>query len=427
MALFKLLIVFTLMLMGMRFKISLGNAFMLGAIALGFLFGQAPPAILISAINALADPKTLALSVVVVLILILSHSMETSGQMTRLLDGFRGLIRHEGLNMVIFPALIGLLPMPGGAIFSAPMVKNIGSQYRLEGSQLSYVNYWFRHLWEYCWPLYPGVLLTTTLAALDLWQFIFSLFPLTLAAFTIGYLPLRGMMRQCNRKASNPSVSSTPGPFLKELAPILIVIFPGLIIGSLLTPVFERWGLNIAKETGLIVALLISVAWTWRVNRFDFSSRLEIIRSRAVVNIFYMVTAILIFKGGLEDCNAVQQISQAFLTWQIPLFPIAMLLPFMVGIVAGITIAFVGTTFPILISLIHTMGETHLMLPYMMLALTTGFAGVLLSPLHLCLLLSNEYFHTSLLPVYRHLVVPCTLLVGCGIAYFWIISLLPVL
>jgi hypothetical protein len=68
---------------------------------------------------------------------------------------------------------------------------------------------------------------------------------------------------------------------------------------------------------------------------------------------------------------------------------------------AGITIAFVGTTFPILISLVQALGESHLMLPYMMLALAGGFIGVFFSPLHLCPLLSNAYLETSLVDVYR--------------------------
>jgi hypothetical protein len=94
-----------------------------------------------------------------------------------------------------------------------------------------------------------------------------------------------------------------------------------------------------------------------------------------------------------------------------------------VGIVSGITIAAVGTTFPILISLIHTMGETHLMLPYMMLALSSGFIGVLLSPLHLCLPLSNEYFQSSLMPIYRYLLISCTALLFFGIIYFWLLRI----
>jgi hypothetical protein len=93
-----------------------------------------------------------------------------------------------------------------------------------------------------------------------------------------------------------------------------------------------------------------------------------------------------------------------------------------VGFVGGITIAFVGTAFPILISLIQSLGHANLMLPYMMLAMTSGFMGVLLSPLHLCLLLSNAYFHTSLLKVYRHLWVPCAALLGASLFYFWILK-----
>jgi len=89
-----------------------------------------------------------------------------------------------------------------------------------------------------------------------------------------------------------------------------------------------------------------------------------------------------------------------------------------VGLVAGITIAFVGATFPILISLVHALGQTHLLLPYMMLALASGFVGVLVSPLHLCLLLSNAYFQTKLVPVYRLMVVPLTVLLISGSVYF---------
>ena len=60
--------------------------------------------------------------------------------MQRLLEHFQGLLRNAGLNLVVFPALIGLLPMPGGAIFSAPMVKNIGQRHALSGDRLSFIN-----------------------------------------------------------------------------------------------------------------------------------------------------------------------------------------------------------------------------------------------------------------------------------------------
>jgi hypothetical protein len=135
----------------------------------------------------------------------------------------------------------------------------------------------------------------------------------------------------------------------------------------------------------------------------------------------YMVAAILIFKGILEDSQAVTQVSREMLRWHMPLLPIVMLLPFLVGAVAGITIAFVGTTFPILISLIDTVGNNALLLPYLMLALATGFVGVLVSPLHLCFLLSNEYFRTTLIPVYKLMIVPLISLLVGAVVYFEIL------
>ena len=55
------------------------------------------------------------------------------------------------------------------------------------------------------------------------------------------------------------------------------------------------------------------------------------------------------------------------------------------------------------------------------LALVSGFTGVLLSPLHLCLLLSNAYFETHLWPVYRQLALPLAVVQAGGCLYFIIL------
>jgi hypothetical protein len=207
-------------------------------------------------------------------------------------------------------------------------------------------------------------------------------------------------------------------PFLKELAPIVFVIVGGLSLGMVFSRLMPPGGAGISKELGLILALLLTIAWVWHANAMPRAARWAILRQPELLMMVYMVCAILIFKGVLEDSGAVRALSDEMLRWRIPLMPIAVLLPFLVGLVAGITIAFVGATFPILISLIHALGQTHLMLPYMMLALASGFVGVLVSPLHLCLLLSNAYFKTTLVPVYRLMVVPLIALLISGSVYF---------
>jgi integral membrane protein (TIGR00529 family) len=372
---------------------------------------------------ALLHPKTLALSILVGLILVLSHSMERVGQMKRLLDNFQGLIRNNAVNLIIFPALIGLLPMPGGAVFSAPMVKDLGRRQKLSAAQLSYANYWFRHIWEYWWPLYPGVLLATTLAHLDLWVFILCLAPLSLIALVSGFWPLIGPSAGGTGNG-NGRQNRALGPFIIELTPIAVVVVLGLGLGFLLSLTGEHRGITISKEIGLILALIVAIGWVWYRNALPAKERAALLRNPKLLGMFYMVAAIMIFKGILGDSGAVKLVSQELLDWKIPIASICILLPFLVGGVAGITVAFVGTTFPIIISLVTALGEEQLLLAYMMLALSSGFVGVLLSPLHLCLLLSNEYFKASTLAVYRCLWLPSAAMLLGGIGYFWFLKML---
>ncbi|MFC1857762.1 DUF401 family protein [Thermodesulfobacteriota bacterium] len=416
-AILKVSIVFALVLFGIRKKLSLGNAFLLGAIALSILFGLKPFKIIDSMVNSVIYPKTLSLAIIVGLILILSNSMEVAGQMKRLLERFRGLVASPRLNLVIFPAMIGLLPMPGGAIFSAPMVKELGVHSRLSADQLSFINYWFRHIWEYWWPMYPGVLLATIMADLNIAVFVMFMFPLTIVAVYAGWRPIKGL--ENSEEAGGVRERPPWWPFIRELAPIIIVILPGLGLGMLFSFAFPN--IVIAKESGLIISLCMAIAWIWHVNAFSMDRIWKILNNRNLIKMVYMVFAILIFKGILGDSDAVKEISRELMMLKIPLVLIAVVLPFLVGMITGITIAFVGSTFPILIPLIHSQGETSFMLAYIMLALACGFAGVLLSPLHLCLILSNEYFGTPPGPVYKNLWVPCVWLMISGFVYFWIL------
>jgi len=421
-AFIRILLVFAVILFSIRRKLALGHCFSLGAFILGILFGMYPIAILQSATLALSHPKTLSLAAVVSLILVLSHSLEAAGQMQRLLDRFQGLIRIPALNIVIFPALIGLLPMPGGAIFSAPMVKNLGCRGQLNAADLSYVNYWFRHIWEYWWPLYPGVLLITAIGGFNLWSLVLTALPMTVVAVVAGYWPLRGKLSFCNQRSpsAGSAASPSPWPFFKELTPIWIVIVLGIAVGACLSQL-DMFG-SIAKETGLIIALVAAILLVWQTNRVSVATRRKILINRKLGSMIYMVTSILIFKGILEDSQAVTAVSNELLKWGIPLTVVAVTLPMLVGLVSGITIAFVGTTFPILISLIHASPASHALLPYLIIGLVSGFVGVLFSPLHVCLLLSNEYFETSLDQVYRHLVVPCLAMLIAALVYFQILS-----
>lgn len=417
-ALIRVSLAFAAILLAIRKKLSLGHSFLLGGLFLSFLFILPPPLMLKAMATAVFAPRTLSLSVIVGLILVLSSTMEKTGQMQRMLDAFKGLIKNPRLNLVVFPALIGLLPMPGGAVFSAPMVKQLGAHANLNGNQLSFVNYWFRHIWEYWWPLYPGILLATVLADVNLALLVPVLAPLTLVSVAFGY----GVLKRSAVAEAKAQARRRVKPFVIELLPILIVIIPGLLLGLLLSKSFPD--MSIAKELGLILALLAAIFQVCRKNGLPFARLMQISANRELLKMVYMIFAILIFKELLEKSGAVELISRELLWLNIPVFIITLALPFMVGMITGITVAFVGSTFPILIPLIHSLDPGASLVPYVMLSMTCGFAGVLLSPLHLCLILSNQYFNAEMKRVYRLLWLPCAGLMGVSCVYFFGLKLL---
>lgn len=249
--------------------------------------------------------------------------------------------------------------------------------------------------------------------------------PITILALYFGYLPLKNLRQTL---VENPGQDSNVSvwPFFKEMTPILLVIIPGLGMGILFSYLFPN--LTVSKEIGLILALFMSIGWIWFSNTLSKNQIWKIVSNPQNLNMMYIVASILIFKGILEDSHAVVTISNELLMLKVPLMLIAVILPFLVGLITGITIAFVGVTLPILIPLIHSLGETGFMLQYVMLTIVCGFSGVLLSPLHLCLILSNEYFNTTMSAVYRHLWLLCACLMGSGIVYFlishWILKLI---
>src|SRR6056297_450932 len=175
------------MLAGIRLRLPLSLSILFGGILLGFFFGVGAGEIILACSSALIEEKFLLLAAIVGLILVLSDALERSGQSKRLMDALSGYLTRPRVRLVFFPALIGLLPMPGGAIFSAPLTDAASRDMDMDNSDRAVVNYWFRHIWEVCWPLYPGIILTVALADITLTDLILKTWPGTIAMIGIGW------------------------------------------------------------------------------------------------------------------------------------------------------------------------------------------------------------------------------------------------
>jgi integral membrane protein (TIGR00529 family) len=419
-ALAKVICVFGLVLILNRAHMHLSFSLLMGSLVLGLWMRLGPLRLVQGAFFSLARPETIGLILIVGSILALSRLMKESGHLDRIVKSFAKLSRDHRTAGVVMPALIGLLPMPGGALFSAPMVETAFCGHSMTGETKTAVNYWFRHIWEYWWPLYPGVILAVALLDVDAWRFMAVMAPMTLVTVLAGYVfLLKPLGKMAGNEVVDPSWSGLK-EFLWEIMPVLIV---GIVIVALagLGGVMTLLGVRaeIPGTVSILPGLIISTIWVCAVNHISSAQFRSALMDREVLSMISLIAAIMIFKGIMMDSQAVLQIRDELGAYEIPLILIILIMPFLSGLVTGIAIGFVGTAFPVIIPLFQTQHAFDY-LSCAALAYTSGYMGMMLSPVHLCFLVTKDYFKASLMNSYRYIFWPAMTVLSIAIARFWI-------
>ncbi|MBI4764919.1 MAG: DUF401 family protein [Deltaproteobacteria bacterium] len=419
-ALIKVLGVFGLILLLNRLRLGLSLCLIIGSLVLGLWMKLGPGQVFGSALHSLSQLQTISLFLIVGSILVISRLMKESRHMDRIVERFAGLSGDERTAGSVLPALIGLLPMPGGALFSAPMVETTFNKCALTGEQQTAVNYWFRHIWEYWWPLYPAVVLAVALLKVETWQFIAVMMPMTLVMIVAGVVFILKPIQLQPVQRKEVFSSSGLKTFLWEIMPILIVVMVIILLEGLTAPL--NWaGINISLPgvLSILPGLLVSLIWVVVVNRISLRQLAAAVFDRGILSILLLVAAIMIFQGLMKDSRAVVDIRTELMAYRIPILLVVVIMPFLSGIITGIGIGFVGTSFPLIIPLFPA-SPLFDFLSYAALAYVFGFMGMMLSPVHLCFLVTKDYFKAGLIDSYRSILKPLlTVMIAAG-AFFLI-------
>ncbi|WP_207263957.1 DUF401 family protein [Desulfovibrio sp. Huiquan2017] len=414
----KVLFSFLLMLVGMRLRIGLGLSILIGGVVMGLLFGMGVVPVVKTGALALIQEKFLFLAAIVGLILILSDAMERSGQSKRLMEALSGFLTSPRLRLIFFPALIGLLPMPGGAVFSAPMIKTVSEDMRITNSDRAVLNYWFRHIWELVWPLYPGIILTLALANLQIIDLISYTWPGTPIMLLSGwFFFLRpGVLGAKDLAVPMPLSTRSKSAALREGMPLLIAI-----VGAIgLETSIAAFASSIPFEFGVVAALAAAVVCVMVQNtQLGLNFLRQVLTKRSLWSMIFVIMSIFIFKDILQGAGVVTEMAKVA-GGDAALFASAAFLPFLVGMVAGINVAFVGATFPLLLGVLSSLGMQDQTIPYIVLATFCGFTGVMISPIHICFILTCEYFQCDLGRTWRKVVAPCLVFLASGVGLFFL-------
>jgi len=161
----SILICLALLVVLLRRKISVGKAMLISAIALGILLGVGP----VSFWGQLCEEWTnkpfvqrtgylfVSLTALVLLVNVIAEAMTVTGVNERLVPAMQAIFRSRRVAISVIPLMLGMLPSPGGIMLSAPMVREMGDRLKIERSRQAAINFYFRHLWEPIWPLFPAI------------------------------------------------------------------------------------------------------------------------------------------------------------------------------------------------------------------------------------------------------------------------------
>jgi integral membrane protein (TIGR00529 family) len=401
-ALLKLAAVFAGIVILLGRKWNLGLVLLLASVAVGLLFAYPIPDIGRDVFLATVDVLTLRLVLAVVLIMTLGELLRQTAGLKGMVEALQALISNGRIVIAALPALVGLLPMLGGAMFSAPMVDEVGDRLGVDREHKTFVNYWFRHIWEYISPLYPSVILAAVLMGLTTAQLVRATWPLTVATVASGLL--FGLWRLPRYGTDDPP----PAPRAQNLRTLGASIWPiALVITlSLTLPIDER--------ISLIFSLMVTITLLMLVKRIPPRDLATIFRERIPWKTIVVIFGALIFRRVLDSSGAVIATADALTSLHIPLAASAFAVPFIAGLLTGWVTAAFSISFPVVAPLVVVDGGT-MALKWATWLMAGGVLGIMLSPVHLCLALTRVYFEAHWGPIYR-LIAPSSLLVAATAA-----------
>ena len=366
-----------LLLLVSRKNLALGMA--LATVALAALT-MTPGDVLDALWATLSDPSVLLLAAVVSLIPLIGGVMETTGEMDRLVANLRIGIRPF---LALAPGLLGMLPMPGGALLSAPLVERGAGHAPADVKAAA--NVWFRHVLLLVYPLGPALIASAKIAGLEVYDAIPYLIPAFLLTAVLGYLFL---LRRVDGRLAQRGAFSLPG----LLVPLSIIL-----VAPAIDLILKRTVDLPVSEIGTVLGVGASLVFAMSVGRMGIQGLGKVALRMKPWKYALIILAMFAFLNVFQGSGVPEKI--AALT--LPPVVLCVAIGFLLGLITGRIQAPMSIVIPIYVTAYGPISAAGFALTYFAI-----FLGYIVTPIHPCISVSVEYFRTPMGAFLRRLALP---------------------
>jgi len=380
--------------------VNLGFATAGGGVLLALLAGLSVPETARVFLLGLVAPDTLELAADVFLIVVLSKMMQDYGILDKMVESLELLFGSPKALLYVIPCLLSSFSAVGAAIIAAPVIDRLGDEVGISRAKKAAINLYLRHAWYFVLPISVSLLNAAYVSGAPLLELIKAQIPTALACLVAGYLvyfrPIKtDRAVRSKRDRSIQSIMKT----LKYTGPLLISVI--LVV----------W-------IPFYIALLAACAVTYLLREKEKNLYDMLIKGQGKsYNLIYAVAGVMVFKNIIGSIPAMETLLQSVANLGIPLWIIAVVLSIALAFISGSTNVVTAMLYPLLLPLIPRDQLTAMA----MLIYVTGFTSYFISPLHLCQVLTNEYFGVSWRELYREYAITVPVMLLSGLVTYFVI------
>jgi hypothetical protein len=136
----------------------------------------------------------------------------------------------------------------------------------------------------------------------------------------------------------------------------------------------------------------------------------------ATFKLIAVLVGIRVFSVLLGEAGIAIAVAGELAAAGIPTIMAVAVLPLVAGLITGVGFGYVGLAFPIVLGLVPV-GGTFPREAAIVLAGAFGYAGMMLSPLHVCMVVTSEHFGVGLAATIRRFAPPLAVFIAVAMGY----------
>lgn len=362
----------------LRFKVLIGPAILSGGLLIWLFESRSFEKLWVAFTETLTMQRTWDLLLCLYFVMCLEVELRKSGSLHGMVVTLRNIFSSNKVTLAFMPAFLGLLPSLGGARFSAPIVQEASEGIAVDDEQKSAINLWFRHIFEFSNPLMPGVILACGIANVSIGDLIDQVGWVTILCFVLGWIFLIVPL-----KITDPEKATNTQHDRSIDWKSLILAFGPIVTSFLLIVAFD---IQAALAMGLVVVAFIPL-YFWFKRPISVKS---VFTESLDKKLFFNVVCILYFIQLLTVIGTLDEIVNVFNNSALPQAVIIACLSFIFGVMTGMGQGYIAIVMPI----VALMAPGNIVL--VGIAMVYGMAGQMVTPTHLCILVTVEYFKSRL-------------------------------